>query len=112
MTTTIRNLTPHCITMVTTDGEVSHTFPSEGIARATQTNVQVGEVNGIPVMETHFGETVDLPEFQEGTYLIVSIITANAARANGRTTCDLLLTTDTVRDESGRIVGCRAFARI
>lgn len=45
-------------------------------------------------------------------YLIVSIITANAAKANGRRVDDLLITTDTVRDETGRIVGCKAFARI
>ena len=111
-TITIRNLTPHLITMVNAEGKVLRTFPSEGIARATQSNIQVGDLDGIPVMETSFGKTIDLPEFQEDTFLIVSVITANAAKANGRTTCDLLLTTDTVRDESGRIVGCRAFARI
>ena len=109
---TIRNLTPHRISMVSNNGEVLRVFESEGIARATQTNQQVDELDGIPVMETRFGETIDLPAFQEGTYLIVSVITANAARANGRRTDDLLLTTDTVRGEDGRIVGCRAFARI
>ncbi len=63
-------------------------------------------------METSFGETIDLPEYQDGVYLVVSIITANAAKANGRRVDDLLITTDTVRDETGRIVGCKAFARI
>ena len=108
----IRNLTPHRIVMVNANGETLRVFESEGIARATQSNVQVAEVDGIPVMETHFGKTVDLPNYEEGVFLIVSIITANAARANGRTTSDLLLTTDTVRDADGRIVGCKAFARI
>lgn len=113
--TKIRNLTPHCVTIVNPAAEpteVLRTFPSEGVARATQQNLQVGEVDGIPVMTTSFGETVDLPDYEEGVYLIVSVITANAARANGRTTADLLLTTDTVRDADGRIIGCRAFARI
>lgn len=51
-------------------------------------------------------------DVQQSLYLIVSIITANAAKANGRRVDDLLITTDTVRDETGRIVGCKAFARI
>lgn len=108
----IRNLTPHCIVMVDENGAVVREYKSEGIARATQSNIQVGEVDGIPLMETSFGETIDLPEYQPDVYLIVSIITANAAKANGRRVDDLLITTDTVRDETGRIVGCKAFARI
>lgn len=112
MTTTIRNLTPHRITMVGQNGEVLRVFESEGVARATQQNIQVDSLDGIPVMETSFGQTVDLPAQEDGTFLIVSVITANAARANGRSTDDLLVTTDTVRGEDGRIVGCRAFARI
>lgn len=108
----IRNLTPHCIVMVDENGAVVREYKSEGIARATQSNIQVGEVDGIPLMETSFGETIDLPEYQPDVYLIVSIITANAAKANGRRVDDLLITTDTVRDETGRIIGCKAFARI
>ena len=108
----IKNLTPHKIVMVNADGAVTREYESEGIARATQSNIQVGEVDGVPLMETSFGETIDLPEYQDGVYLIVSIITANAAKANGRRVDDLLITTDTVRDETGRIVGCKAFARI
>lgn len=108
----IKNLTPHMISMVNENGEVVRQYPSEGIARATQSNIQVGEIDGIPLMETSFGETIDLPEYQDGVYIVVSIITANAAKANGRRVDDLLITTDTVRDETGRIVGCKAFARI
>lgn len=108
----IKNLTPHIISMVNENGEVVRQYPSEGIARATQSNIQVGEIDGIPLMETSFGKTIDLPEYQDGVYLVVSIITANAAKANGRRVDDLLITTDTVRDETGSIVGCKAFARI
>ena len=108
----IRNLTPHCIVMVDNNGDVVRTYASEGIARANQTNIQVGQVDGIPLMETSFGETVDLPDFEDGVFLVVSIITANAAKANGRRVDDLLITTDTVRGEDGRIIGCKAFARI
>ena len=108
----IKNLTPHKIIMVDDNGNVVREYVSEGIARATQTNVQVGDLDGIPLMETSFGETIDLPDFEEDVYLIVSIITANAAKANGRRVDDLIITTDTVRDADGRIAGCKAFARI
>lgn len=108
----IKNLTPHKIIMVDDNGNVVREYVSEGIARATQTNVQVGDLDGIPLMETSFGETIDLPDFEDGVFLVVSIITANAAKANGRRVDDLLITTDTVRGEDGRIVGCKAFARI
>ena len=107
----IVNLTPHAATVIGNDGEVVATFPSAGIARAAQTDVKVGEINGIPIVETTFGEVVDLPEPQEGVMLIVSIITLNAARAGGRPTDDLLITSGPVRDDSGRIIGCKALGR-
>ncbi|MDO4872265.1 MAG: hypothetical protein Q4A27_02460 [bacterium] len=59
---------------------------------------------------TEGGAPINLPEFETGKWLIVSRVTAEAAKASGRDTSDLLLTTDTVRDEKGRIVGCRAFS--
>lgn len=109
--TIIRNLTPHAATVMSNDGEVVATFPSEGVARAAQADVQVGEINGIPIVKTTFGEVVDLPAPEEGVYLIISIITLNAARAGGRSTDDLLITSGPVRDDSGRIIGCKALGR-
>lgn len=108
----IRNLTPHPVTMLLPDsGAVC--FPSVGIARAEQTIVPAGTIGGIyPVAQVSFGEPVGLPDPEEGTYLIVSSITASAARESGRSLDDLLLVTDTVRDEEGRIVGCRSFAYV
>lgn len=107
----IVNLTPHTASVIGTDGEVVASFPSEGIARAAQTDVKVGEINGVPIVKTTFGEVVDLPAPVEGVFLIVSIITLNAAKAGGRPTDDLLITSGLVRDESGRIVGCKALGQ-
>lgn len=108
----IKNLTPHAIYIIGENDKVVAIFQSEGVARAEQKDKHVGEINGIPLVRTTFGEPINLPDYEEGTYLIVSLATANAAKAAGRTTKDLLLTSNLVRDEQGRIIGCKAFAVI
>lgn len=108
----IVNLTPHAVNVVAEDGTVKAAFPSEGIARASQTAEHVGELDGIELVSMKFGATEDLPAPEDGTYYIVSVITANAAKAEGRTTSDLVITADPVRDDSGRIIGCKRFALV
>ena len=51
-----------------------------------------------------------LPDPAPSTFLIVSAITADAARKSGRNTDDLLLPTDLVRDSEGQIIGCYRLA--
>ena len=68
---------------------------------------RVGDVDGIPVYVTTFGEVVDLPEEEEGRYYIVSALVR--AAAPGRQ--DLLSPGDPVRDGEGRVIGCRSFDR-
>jgi hypothetical protein len=109
---TIINLTPHTVNICNETGEVVKSYESQGIARAKQSYEVIGEVDGVELVSTAFGEPEDLPEYQEGVYLVVSIITANAAKAVGRRTDDLLITADPVRTPDGRIAGCRRFAVI
>ncbi len=45
-------------------------------------------------------------------YYVVSAITADVARRNGRTTEDLLTPGQQIRDDAGRVVGCRSLVRI
>ena len=78
------NLTPHEVTVYDDDDVVIKSYPSEGVARARQTDVLVGDLNGIPVVKTEFGEVTGLPESARGTVYVVSFITANAAKAHGR----------------------------
>ena len=85
------NLTPHNVTVYDGDAVIM-TYPSEGVARVHQTDVIVGFLNETPVVETEFGEVYGLPAPTEGTVYIVSAITVNAAKAHGRTTDDLLVT--------------------
>ena len=109
----IINLTPHDVNIIAEDGvTVKVAFPSEAIARASQTAKHVGELDGIDLVSMKFGETEDLPAPADGVYYIVSVITANAAKAEGCTTDDLVITSDPVRDDNGRIIGCKRFALV
>ena len=55
-----------------------------------------------------FGAVEGLPDPEEGVVWIVSRVVAEAAKERD----DLLVTDDAVRDDQGRIIGCRALARI
>lgn len=106
--TKVVNLTPHDINIIGNDGQVLQTFPASGdLARCQVSREQVGEVNGIPVNRTVFGAVTGLPEQQEGVVYIVSALVAQATKRD-----DVLIPDDAVRDEQGRIIGCRAFARV
>lgn len=45
-------------------------------------------------------------------YYVVSSITADAARRLGRVTSDLLTPGQPIRDDAGRIIGCRSLSRV
>lgn len=114
----LRNLTPHTIHLVSEeDGEPIAEFPSEGVVRAQQTDVTVDEIqvggHTVKVVTSNYGTPDGLPGPLSDVMLIVSVVTAQAAKAAGRTTDDLLITSGPVREEgSGRIIGCTRFARI
>ena len=112
MTNNIINLTPHTINICAEDGSIIRSLESQGIARARQTAEVVGNLDGIELVSMKFDEPEDLPKYAEGIYYVVSIITANAAKAVGRRVDDLLITSDPVRDADGRIVGCKRFALV
>lgn len=106
---TIINLTPHAITFMDGNNSVIATVePSGTIARASQTRETVGNINGIAVNQCSYGEVTGLPDPQDGTIYLVSALTAQACRDRN----DVFITDDAVRDDAGRIIGCRAIARI
>lgn len=105
----IINCTPHAITFLREDNSVLATIePSGSIARAAQTRERVSEVNGIVVNQCSYGAVTGLPDPQDGTIYLVSALTAQACPERS----DVFITDDAVRDDSGRIIGCRAIARI
>lgn len=117
----IHNMTPHVITIVV-DG-VSVSFPSEGVIRAAQKDVKVDEIvtdldlgNSsagftIPVFSSTFGAPEGVPENLDGIY-IVSSIAFQSLKAAGMPMEYFVVPSGTIRDESGKIIGCKGFARI
>lgn len=79
--------------------------PSGIVARAAQTRRDVGEIDGVKVGVSEFGDITGLPSEQPGVWYVVSALTLTAAPQRG----DLLVPALPVRDSGGRIVGCRAF---
>lgn len=131
----IVNATPHSLILLVEDeaGDIAGTVgfgrgraaqfrqvvelaPSGLVPRAATTKVALSpvEVDGvrIPVDRTAYGEVENLPEPDGETTYVVSLLTARAAAVGGRTTDDLLVVGEAVRDTDGKIIGCTGFGRI
>ena len=105
----IINLTPHSITFYDNAGSTVLTVePSGKVARCSVVREKVGTIAGIPVNRSRFGKVENFPDPEEGTIYIVSALTAQAVPDRP----DVYITDDAVRDEQGRIIGCRALAHI
>ena len=116
----IINLTPHAITFVNDEGEARLTVePSGTVARLKAETVQTGEVDGIPVTETRYGAIEGLPapsvvpadagaaESEMTIYIVSSLV---AAQCGDRK--DVFIPNESVRDDQGRIIGCKSLGRI
>jgi hypothetical protein len=101
------NLTPHALNVRKADGTFLEIPPSGTIARRSVERVIVGEIDGITVYATKFGELEGLPEPSDG---IVYIVSALAAQACGDRD-DVLVPGEAIRDEVGRIIGCNGLVR-
>ena len=62
----------------------------------------------IDIMEKSFTEVEGLPEPKKDTYYVVSALVASAAKDRK----DLLIPNELVRDEKGRVIGCKNLAKI
>jgi hypothetical protein len=101
------NLTPHAVNLLTETEEI--VIPSAGIVRLREEQDREADLFGIyPVVRIRYAEAIGLPEEQEGTFYIVSNLVAQAFPGRG----DLLVPVNMVRDEQGRILGCRALGRV
>ena len=111
------NLTPHSITFVLSDRQIT-IGPSGTVARCSVEKNPCGEIvlydgakvlTEIPLNQNQYGEVTGLPHPEPDTYYIVSLIVAQALRGKRD---DVLVVDDTVRDSEGRIIGARALARL
>lgn len=115
MTTNIINVTPHDVKIVDEAGTVVKVYPASGFAiRLASETKQIGTVDGVPLTTTVYGEPVlitpeaeqvALPAQEEGKFFIVSAMVKTAL--SGRT--DLLVPAEQVRDDQGRVIGCKSF---
>lgn len=111
---TIVNKTPHALTLVTESGNVviEPTMPparvSESSERIAVITVDAMNAINIPVTRKSYGEVENLPDPQDDVVYVVSALVAG--RVPDRT--DVLITSSPVRDDGGRIVGCRELAHI
>ena len=102
--TQIKNFTPHPISICNNAGEVTREIQSEGLVRLKAVTVPAGEIDGVPVSRTEFGQPEGLPEFQEEVFIVVSQLVKTVLPSR----YDLLVPAEVVRDEKGNIVGCKS----
>lgn len=105
------NLTPHTINIVLENGTFD--VPASGmVARCSQSETILGTVvvDGIeiPITGQFFGEVVDLPAPKDGVAYIVSRLVASACPSR----IDLLIPGPMIRDDDGKVIGCRGLSRI
>lgn len=107
MATKMVNLTPHTINFITNGIKIA-IEPSDEIARVTCTSKIVDIINEIPVTENEYGEVTGLPDPEEGTIYIVSSLVAQRCKDRN----DVFIPSDSIRDEKGRIIGCKSLGRV
>lgn len=104
---TIVNLTPHGINLLNRDLTPLVTIPASGnVARCTQETIPNGNIGGIPITATSFGEVEGLPQEKEATYYIVSRLVMQGCPSRR----DLLVPNELQRDDEGHIIGCLSLA--
>lgn len=127
----IVNLTPHTVTFWNGERPILDIAPCENPPRCDVKRVTVGTISlahpcqicqgcpgtdgfcddpetSIRLTKTEFGDVQNLPDPESGTIFIVSRAVAEACPDRK----DLFFPDDTVRDEQGRIVGCKALASV
>jgi hypothetical protein len=104
----IINLTPHEINLIVDDG-ATMAFPPQPESARCDVNRQAKSPlrfmdKNIPVNSSKFGTVIGLPEPELGKIFIVSRIIAEALPERR----DLYYPDELVRNEVGKIIGCRS----
>jgi hypothetical protein len=102
----IINMAPHAVVIIDADGNVLREYLASGrTIRLKSETVPAGTLeDGTPLSRTVFGTPVGLPEYQEGTWYLVSQLVKSALPER----TDLLVPAEVVRDSAGNIVGCKS----
>ncbi len=113
------NLTPHTVHLLGPMNPESCPLPieSEGVARAEELTTNQSPIRhdyfrdagmhvDVPLVTKRFGAVTGLPDPKPHTLYIVSTVVQAACPERK----DLVAPHDVVRDDAGRVIGCRAFA--
>lgn len=104
----IINMTPHPVNILDGENNEMVVIPASGQTIRLQSRTERdGDINGIPISKTVFGEPEGLPEENCDTYYIVSQLVKSALPDRK----DLLVPAEVVRDGYGNIIGCRSLGR-
>jgi len=108
---TYTNTTPHAINVLNDENELIMEIPPSGMTiRLDQTEelvttIPVGDTE-LDILNIKFKANEELPLPLPRHFFIVSQVVANAHPERA----DFLMVARTVRDDKGRIIGCRAWA--
>jgi len=108
------NLTPHEVVVFDSGQNIILKIPPSGqTARVSVTSMVIGEINGIPVRRTIYGDVIGLPEPRDNTFYVVSTLVLLALKEKGIVRGDVVAPDTSidsvVRDSEGRIIGVRYF---
>lgn len=105
---TLINATPHPLNIVQRDGSVL-TLEASGICPRCESNEIVDRAIGlIDVTRQTLGHVEGLPDPVPGLYFIVSRLVAASACARE----DLLVPGSLIRDDQGKVIGCKGLSRL
>ena len=105
------NLTPHSVSVLADDGTVTHEFPPSGqLARVEEIVVEMPSTDGIPACRLEYGEIVGIPDDSGPTYVVARPVLEAAKRQ--ALEYRLVVPYPLVRDDTGRVIGCRGFASL
>ena len=103
------NMTPHPVHILDGENQIVRTYQKDGrlIRLAVKTVETVPLSDGTPTSKTEFGKPEGLPDYQEGTFYIVSQLVKNALIER----TDLLVPAEVERNGDGTILGCKSLGR-
>ena len=105
------NLTPHAVAVYADDQPIVSVPASGVVARLDEMTTADGVIAGIPAVTVDLGNVTGLPVPAEGATYIVSMPTLMGLAAAGSRP-DCYYPFGQVRDDRGRIIGCRSLARV
>ena len=112
MSMTVINLTPHAVTIIGENNMHLVIEPSGIVARVAAKTENVGSITTdgftIQLTATVFGQVENLPAPEDGTVFIVSSLVASRVPERE----DVFIPNESVRDEKGRIIGCKSLGHI